>query len=424
MEIDYSTFLATGMPSAIGFAGGFKVDDKDTYALAISLGTNPKETLVELKARCLSAGQVINLVNAVANFEMERPKEEIIRFEDVDIYASPLGSLLGTKIYPPGFVVKGKAFILGKKVEVDCSLGSTGLKLKGEVEGFSLGPLVVRGGKRVDGTRGSGALLDLEITKARQHFEVNGSIQLWEVEVSVFVLAEVLPKAQLEFNFELSWSNLLKVQVNGKLIKDPADAEKGTLGELDGADFELHAVMEQRILTSVAESMREWFKSAQVSVHEGIEDAKRKVDEVKKAFDLKVEQAKDAVAEERAIFNQKMEEAQASLREKEKDCQRERAENERWILAEEKRAAAEIQNATANLDAKKKAFEDDMEEKKRDLTKTKRDGEDAVNDKIRDLQDKRTALQRDFGNVNEALERAEARVREEECEFKFQPRTG
>ena len=406
------------MPSAVGFKGGFQVDDEDTYDLGFSLGTNPKETLVTLQVRRLDAGQVINLVNAVANFEIEQPKEEIIRFEDVNIYASLLGSILGTKIYPPGFVVQGKAFIFGKKVEIDCSLGSTGMKLKGEVEGFSLGPLVVRGGKRVDGTRSDGALLDLEITKARQHFEISGSIQLWEVEASVFVLVEILPKTQLEFNFELSWSNLLKIQVDGRLIKGPVDAEEGALGELDRADFELHAVMEQRILTSVAESMREWFKKAQVSVHEGIEDAKRAVDEAKKAFDLKVEHAKGVVAESRANFNQKMEEAQSTLREKEEQCQRERAENERWILSEEKRAAAEIQDATAKLDAKKKAFEDDMEEKKRGLTKTKRDGEDAVNDKIRDLQDKRIALQRDFGNVIEALERAEARVREEECEFK------
>ena len=193
---------------------------------------------------------------------------------------------------------------------------------------------------------------------------------------------------------------------------------------MDDADFQLHAVMEQRILISVAESMREWFKSAQVSVHGGIKDAKRKIDEAKKAFDLKIEHAKGVVAEKRAIFNRKMEEAQANFREKEMECQRVRVEMERWIVDEEKRAQADVQKATADLDAKKKAFEDDMEEKERNLTKTKRDGEDTVNGKIRDLQDKRIGLQRDFGNAIEAFQRAEARVNEEECESEFQPRAG
>ena len=54
----------------------------------------------------------------------------------------------------------------------------------------------------------------------------------------------VLLEPQLEFNFELFWSDLLKFQVDGKLIKDPADAKKGTLAKLENADFELHALME------------------------------------------------------------------------------------------------------------------------------------------------------------------------------------
>ena len=67
---------------------------------------------------------------------------------------------------------------------------------------------------------------------------------MWDAEVSVFVLAVVLLEPQLEFNFELFWSDLLKFQVDGKLIKDPADAKKGTLAKLENADFELHALME------------------------------------------------------------------------------------------------------------------------------------------------------------------------------------
>ncbi|KAJ7714862.1 hypothetical protein B0H16DRAFT_1806690 [Mycena metata] len=413
VAINYSQFLSTGMPSEIGFAGGLLVDEKDNYLLAFNLGTNPKQTLLSLQVRRLAAEEVITLVNAVADFELKSPKEEIIRFEDVDIYASPLGCLLGTKIYPPGFVVKGKAFILGKKVEIDCSLGSNGMKLKGEVDGFSLGPLGVHGGKRVDGTRGENPLIDLEITKERQHFEVSGSIELWSLEASVFVLIEIMPEPQLEFNFELSWSELVRFQVKGELIKDPANAKRGVLGSLDNADFKLYALMEQRILASVAESMRTWFQKAQVSVDADIQAAKRKVDEAKAELDRRIEEAKQEVEETRKRFNEKMEAAQAGLRETEMQCANESAVNERWILEEEKRAEAEIRAANSKLDAVQKEFEDDMEQKKRNLSRTRGEGEEAINGKIRDLQDTRVSFQRDFGNAIEALERAEARVREE-----------
>jgi len=65
-----------------------------------------------------------------------------------------------------------------------------------------------------------------------------------------------------------------------------------------------------------------------------------------------------------------------------------------------------------------------MEEKKRNLTKTKGKGEDAINDMILDQQDKRVSLQNDFGSAIKALQRAEAHIKEEECEFEFQVRTG
>jgi hypothetical protein len=405
------------MPSAIGFLGGFVVDDIDEYNLGFNLGSNPKDTLVTLKVSKLNANQVINLINAAAELDIRPPKEELIRFEDVNIYASPFGCLLGSKIYPPGFAIQGKAFIYGKKVEIDCSLGTQGMKLKGEIEGFNLGPLTVKGGKRYDGSQEENARIDFEITKARQHFEVNGSIALWTFEVSVFVLAEVLPDPQLEFNFQLSWSDLIKFQVAGKLIKDASDPEKGDLSKLQNADFELYALMEQRVLTEVSVAMKEWFNSAQVAVHQGIDEGKRKVDEAKKEFDRKVEEAKKVVQEKQAVFNQKMNDAQASLKQTENEYAEKRMQNERWIIGEEKKAQEKVQTETAKLGAAQKAFQDDMDAKKRNLTQKKREGEDAINAKIRELQDERIKFQKAFGNAIQALQTAESRLRDEQCKF-------
>ncbi|KAH8646804.1 hypothetical protein BX600DRAFT_371661, partial [Xylariales sp. PMI_506] len=399
------------------FEGGFVVDNVDNYELAFNLGTNPKESLVKLKVSRLESDQVINLVNAVADTDIDKPKRQLIRFQDVNIYASPLGCIIGTQHYPAGFVVQGKAFILDKKVEIDCRLGRDGLKLKGEIDGFCLGPLTVKGGRRIDGTQAENALIDLEITKQRQHFEISGSIALWDLEANIFVLAEVLPNPQLEFNFELGWSNLLRFQVDGKLIRPHDEEHKGELTNLDDADFQLHAVMEQRILTEISNAMRDWFKSAQVSVHEGIEEAKRKVDEAKLEFERKCEEAKKVVQETREKFEQKMEEAQSGLREQEKQCEQERADNERWILEQHREADDRIREANAVLDAKKKDFEDDLEDKKRDLGEKKRQGEEAIGGAIRDLQDKRISVQRDFGNAIQALESAQSRVNDEQCKF-------
>ncbi|RSL71338.1 hypothetical protein CEP51_012060 [Fusarium floridanum] len=410
VELNYKQFAATGMPSGVGFEGGFVVDGIDEYHLAFNLGTNPKETLVTLQISKMDEGKIINLINAVALVNIKRPEREMIRFEDVNIYASPLGCLLGKKTYPPGFAIQGKAFILDKKVEIDCQIGSQGLKLKGDIEGFNLGPLTVRGGKRIDGTRSEHAVVDLEITKERQHFEVNGSIELWDLETSVFVLAEAMPNPQLEFNFELQWSDLLKFQVDGRLVKPPGDEK--ALANLDDADFELHAVMEQQILRKISTAMQDWFKSAQVSVHEGIDAAKKKVDEAKAEFERKCAAAQEKVRAAQAEFEADMKAAQMSLRDKEEECQRKRLENERWVIEEEKRADEEIRSANAALDARNKDFQDDLDSKKRDLTEKQRQGDEAIGGAIRDLQDKRIDLQRSFGSALDAIESARSRVRD------------
>lgn len=427
VEIVYEQFLATGTPSGMGFEGGFVVDEVDAYALAINLGTNPKETLVKLQATRFESSQVINLVNAAADLDIDKPDREIIRFQDVNVYASPLGCIIGTQVYPPGFVVQGKAFILDKKVEIDCRIGSEGLKLKGEIEGFTLGPLAIRGGKCADGTQGENAFIDFEITKERQCFEISGSVALWDLEAGVFVKAQIMPDPELEFNFELAWSDLIKFQVDGKLIKpEPADRElekggaganTGALANLEDADFQLHALMEQRILTEISEAMQKWFASAQASVDQGIEEAKRKVDEAKLEFERKCEEAKQEVKRTQAKFDAAMEAAQADLRAEEEKCRREQVENEQYILEEEKRADEHIRQAVAVLNGKKRDFQDDMDGKKRDLAQKRRDGEEAINGKIRDLQGSREKLQRDFGNAIQALESARARVNEEECKW-------
>lgn len=414
VEVDYKQFATTGMPSGIGFQGGFLVDDIDEYLLAFNLGTNPKETLVELKISKLDEGKIINLINAVAEIDIKKPQHEIIRFEDVNIYASPMGCMVGTKSFPPGFIVQGKAYILDKKVEIDCRIGKQGLKLKGEIEGFSLGPLTVQGGKRTDGTRSPNALVDMEITTERQHFEVNGSIALWDLETSVFVLAEAMPNPQLEFNFELAWSDLLKFQVDGKLVRPVGSTEKA-LNNLDNADFELHAVMEQHILREISEAMQKWFKSAQVSVHEGIEEAKRKVDEAKAEFERKCAAAQEEVRKAKAAFEADMESAQSCLRQKEQECEEARRENERWVLEEEKRADERIRSANTALDAKNKDFQDDLESKKRDLSEKQRQGDEAIGGAIRDLQDKRISLQRDFGSAIDSIRSARSRVEDAQC---------
>lgn len=270
--------------------------------------------------------------------------------------------------------------------------------------------MTVTGGKRVDGPHAENALIDFKITRERQHFEVSGSITLWDLNASVFVLAEITPILQLEFNFELAWSNLLKFQVDGKLLRPAVNGgnKGGELKNLENADFQLHAVMKQHILTEISNAMRNWFKGTQVSVHEGVEKAKRKVDEAQAKFESKCEEAKQAVQEARENFEKKMEEAQSDLLAKQRQCELERTENECWMLQRHKEADNRVRSAHAVLDAKKKDFEDDLEEKKRNLGEKKRDGEEAINGAIRDLQDKRISIQRDFGNAIQAVETAKS----------------
>jgi len=91
------------------------VDGKDKYDLVFNLGTNPKQTIVELKVRRLEAIQVINLVGAVANFEIEPPKQEVIHFEDVESMQARWVAYLERKSTRPGLWPKAKPSSLGKR---------------------------------------------------------------------------------------------------------------------------------------------------------------------------------------------------------------------------------------------------------------------------------------------------------------------
>ena len=182
-----------------------------------------------------------------------------------------------------------------------------------------------------------------------------------------------MPNPQLEFNFSLAWSNLIRFQVKGKLIKDETIADKGALHSLDNADFQLYVLMEQGILAAISEAMQKWFASAQASVYEGIDAAKRNVDEAKVAFDKACQEAKRYVEETPQIFDAKMKAVQSDLLEKERLCERERVMNRKYIIAEELRAQSEIKETTNRLAEKQKASEDDMGEKTRTLASTRRD---------------------------------------------------
>lgn len=400
-------FFASGTPSGLGFEAGVVIDETKRYEAALWLSESIKDTFVKAHIAELDITDVIQIVNSLMEHNVPSPKDDVLRFEEIDLYASQGGCVLGNVEYPPGFVLQGTMFLCGKKAaSVDCRIGKQGLKLYGEIPGFKVGPLTITG------ATGDNAIVDMEITKTRQHFEVNGKIVLWGISASILVIAELQPHPQFIFDFELAWSDLLKFKVYAEMIRGAEDTD---LKNLENSDFVMRATMHQKILSAVADQMQHFFEEAHHAAKEGIAAARKRVIDAKKAFDEKIDAIKADVEMTRAAYKSRVAQVEQDFRIKEEECNLKRISLEREVISAESHANKLVADANTNLDQKELEMNQKVQEAKTSLADKEREGDQEIGGAIQTLQQKRVDLQNGFGNAIDAIRRAEERVNQEEC---------
>ena len=155
--------------------------------------------LISGKVLAIDVDDLISFANAVTGLTIPAPPD-FLRFEDVELYICPAGTTIGTIVYPPGFSFQASVVVFGKRANIACSVGSAAVSIKGSLDDFTLGPLAVRG---VNDPRPT---LDIELSKTRQHIDIDGMVTFFDSEAAVSVQVDVMPRPA--FTFDTVSSNI------------------------------------------------------------------------------------------------------------------------------------------------------------------------------------------------------------------------
>jgi hypothetical protein len=288
--------LSSGALSGFGIGGQFAIG-QDRYTCEMRLGTNPEQTLVNIKARSLGFRQVANFVSALAEEEFFIPDIDMIQVHDVDIYASRGCTWIDT-YYPKGLRVKGKIKLWDFEASMDAEISTLGLHMLTKIKGFRVGPLRVKGARDNE----PDAELELILNPVIQSFRVTGRIDLFNISCICYVHCQFMPDPIFEMDFELLWTAGLRIKVHAQMHRRSTESNKKTLSAHESiqqhpsaADWELYACMEQSIIAQIKQGIIAAIENTHKALEKGIGAAQEAVRLEQEAYDRRCREAQAAL---------------------------------------------------------------------------------------------------------------------------------
>ncbi|KAL1693636.1 hypothetical protein GGG16DRAFT_88615, partial [Schizophyllum commune] len=379
----FAQFLTTGTPSEFAVGGGLKIGSKAASVLML-IAEDPSRELLKGHADELGVLDLITFANAVTGLSIPKPPE-FAYFKFVDLYICPFGTTVGTRVYPQGFSFEASVYIFGKRASAMCAILNNTVTVKGELDGFALGPLAVRG------MRNAGPSVDITIGASEQRIFIDGTITFFDAEAAVHVDVQVMPKPIFQFfTVRLHFTDLLVFKLEAQL--------KGalTFGSLDSADFAFMADFEQNILRYVRDEIDKQFALYQSSAAAGIKQAQDELDRTKRQLDRNIDDAKRAVDRARAEWNAKYHEVVDQAQVTINDYLRTLRDLENALKYAErdyKKALSDAQMAVQQANNDRAAA---MRDANKALEYAKRDAAAAIDSAVRDLQRAKDDMNRHF----------------------------
>ncbi|KAJ7233678.1 hypothetical protein C8J57DRAFT_1729399 [Mycena rebaudengoi] len=281
IEIIFAQFLTTGTPSGFGVVAGLAIG-KTTGSVAMQISENPMHEILSGEVQKLDVNDLISFANTITNLDIPQPSN-FLDFEEVKLYICPTTTTIGTIVYPQGFSFQAAMILFGKRAEIACAVGSSSVKIQGGVDNFTLGPLTVRG---VNEPR---AMLEVDLEVARQHMLIDGMVTFFDVGYPVSIMVDVLPNPAFSFYTALKFTELLTFTLEAKLVGAI------TFSEIDQADFDFYASLEQDILEYVREQINIQFDAARTAADEGFAAADAKLTAAQEAVDKGINDAQKRV---------------------------------------------------------------------------------------------------------------------------------
>ncbi len=266
--IIYEQFVATGIPSQFGIAGGLEIADT-VVDMAVSISENPMEEILMGKLEELNPSQLIEFAVQLAHIDIP-DIPDFFELKELELYCAPAGGSIGTITYKPGFSFSGDLVIAGKEISMYTRISDSGIEGAGHIDNLSFGPL------KISGEEGKDAVVDLELTTEKKSLLIDGSISFLGAQEGVYV--DISNKG-IAFKFDQNFFGLLKYEIQGESL--------GTITKPETLDFKLSGEMDNDISnylkTEVAARLDAALKSAQTD----IDKAKNDVDKAQKAYEAK-----------------------------------------------------------------------------------------------------------------------------------------
>ncbi|KAF3935290.1 hypothetical protein ABW19_dt0205397 [Dactylella cylindrospora] len=398
MGIIYAVFAATGTPSSLAITGGLKVG-KTQATIAFSISENPGELLLSGSVRNLNIGDIVDFARKVTKLPLPTPDADFLTFEEMSMYMSS-GVTIGTRYFPPGFSASGSILAFGKRAQMACSMGSTGVMIKGSLDAFDLGPLSVRG------RRGQSLAIDIQMTSSMHRMFAHGEVVLGPLLANIYLhaLERGAGGMALEFDAEMAFSDLFRMSAKGNAqtkIKGAA-ARSG----LKGIEFDVRAEMKQEIVNYVMAQVNAQFLAAQYAATQSLNEARAALDRAEKAFNESVKRAEADLAKAQASWQKKSDSVNKEFNDA-KTAQTIRINQLREEVGKTKgEYDAAVDRATRKLEQTQTTAASEIGKAKGNLEKTKADVDRDIGSKQQILYNAEDDMNRRFGNATKDIERA------------------
>ncbi|MEW7290380.1 hypothetical protein [Aquimarina sp. 2304DJ70-9] len=278
--IIYEQFVATGIPSEFGIAGGLEIGDT-VVDMAVSISENPMEEILMGKLEELNPSQLINFAADVTHLDIPEVPD-FFELKELELYCAPAGGSIGTITYKPGFSFSGDLVIAGKEIAMYTRISDTGIEGAGHIDNLSFGPL------KISGEEGKDATIDLELTTSKQSLLIDGSISFLGAQEGVYV---DISNQGIAFKFDQNFFGVLKYEIQGESL--------GTITKPESLDFKLSGEMDNDISHYLKTEVAARLDTALKTTETDINKAKDKVDKAQKAYEAKFVPAQKALTQAR-----------------------------------------------------------------------------------------------------------------------------
>ncbi|PYI14935.1 hypothetical protein BO99DRAFT_436890 [Aspergillus violaceofuscus CBS 115571] len=406
LKFNWAQLAASGLPIGAGIKGSLYLDNKadKPYELVLYICEDPRDMIIEAKAPSMDYTEIIQFVAAAMDTKIRTTDVTLFRFQDVLIYAS-MGATFGGEHYPAGFRLKGGLTICDHEAAMDGSLTTEGLRLKAWLQTFRLGPLSVGGDVVLPGTPGTFALLDLELTRERQAFVLNGFVELFDLRAAVDVHIQLLPAPIFYFNFEMQWSTLLAIKAKAEMVggahfmRNPREAS-----------WQVSADVEQTIVQEMARSLERALKAVHEKVEAKINGAKQAVADAERVYKEKIAEAQAELEKARAQYQAENDRLDQELDRLERETQAQSAVHRDAVLEKKKEESSAMAEAETVRDHTIHEANAEVQEKERALNNEESRGTRQHNDAISDRERRRQQFMAKFGDAEAAVQRARDNV--------------